>query len=131
MPHPAIGSLKRTFHADTCTITDPPRSEDGVWDEVTLTVTYPEPVARYAGPCVLDERSGVRREEGITGRFMVQGGEVRIVDLPDGIEVGQRVVIDRFGTVEFEIRELSAGTNELTTTLLVERINQLPPAGAA
>ena len=125
----AKAAIRDRFHRDQCTITSLPRAGSTTFDDTTFVVTKTAGTIHYQGPCHVDERSGFRRSEVGEAPVIMQGAEVRISALPDTVEVGMQVVLDRLPTQPFEIRELSKGTNELTTTLLVERAHQLPPTG--
>ncbi len=125
----ARNALKHRFHNDFCTITALPRAGTQIYDEVTFKVSFPAASIHYEGPCVVDERAGVRRDEVGEAEASIQGAEIRIVNLPETVEVGMRVLISRLPGTEFEIKELSSGTNEATTTLLVDRALGLPTVG--
>ncbi len=126
MPHPAAKSIASTFHDDTCIIRDATLPGAKVWDQASMSYTLTEKSIVYQGPCALDERSGVRYSDEQPGRLMIQGAEIRILNAPATITVGQQLTIARLPGREWEIREISAGTNELTTTLLAQSIEQIP-----
>lgn len=126
MPHPAAKSISRSFHKDICTIRDATIPGAKTWDQAAMSYTLTEKSIIYRGACALDERSGVRYSDEQPGRLMIQGAEIRILNAPSTIAVGQTLSIDRLPDREWEIREISAGTGELTTTLLVQSISQIP-----
>ena len=126
MPHPATESIRRAFHNDSCVIFEARPTEAGVWDDSTLTYTYPDRTVYFEGPCVLDERAGVRYRDEQQGRMLIQSAEVRIDCPPETVAVGMHLSIDRLPSRVWEIREVSAGSNELTTTLLVQSLQQIP-----
>lgn len=120
-------ALKRSLK-DTCVISEPPSSQ-GVLNESTYDVTFPDGAVVYQGKCKIFDRQSLRLQDGGFEDLAVDETGLKIpVGSASLLRVGQLVTVtpgedspDQAEVLEFTVGRLMPRTHKLSDRLVLRR----------